>query len=143
MLFRSVTGFLAQSAMFKNWLVSMGFDPAQSWHWGFAAAGVGMTLAMVSFVRSSRNLQEPDHHLPLAGTDRAPLIRQTMVVIAGTLALLALGVASDIEGLTGLRWLFLFAPLGVLAIALKSGTDDGRRIASMRLTRLHRVLETD
>ena len=126
-----VTGFLAQSAMFKNWLVSMGFDPAQSWHWGFAAAGVGMTLAMVSFVRSSRNLQEPDHHLPLAGTDRAPLIRQTMVVIAGTLALLALGVASDIEGLTGLRWLFLFAPLGVLAIALKSGTDDGRRIAAI------------
>ena len=41
-----VTGFLAQSETFKGWLASNGFDPALSWHWGFAAAGVGMTLAL-------------------------------------------------------------------------------------------------
>ena len=31
-----VTGFLAQSPLFKDWLAAWGFDPAQSWHWGFA-----------------------------------------------------------------------------------------------------------
>jgi POT family proton-dependent oligopeptide transporter len=130
-----VTGFLAQSATFKTWLANAGFDPAQSWHWGFAAAGVGMTLAMMSFVRTSRNLQEPDHHLgPRAETTgRGARVRQTALVIAGTLALLILGVASDIDGLTGLRWLFLAAPLGVLALALNSGTEDGRRIAAIAI----------
>ena len=44
-----ITGFLAQSATFKGWLASSGFDPAASWHWGFGAAGVGMTIAMLVF----------------------------------------------------------------------------------------------
>ncbi|MEE9359916.1 MAG: oligopeptide:H+ symporter, partial [Hyphomicrobium sp.] len=30
-----ITGFLAQSSLFKEWLAAWGFDPAQSWHWGF------------------------------------------------------------------------------------------------------------
>ena len=48
-----VTGFLAQSATFKGWLASNGFDPALSWHWGFGAAGVGMTLALSSSDRAT------------------------------------------------------------------------------------------
>ncbi len=51
-----VTGFLAQSSTFKSWLASAGFDPAQSWHWGFGAAGVGMTISMVLFARNMRHL---------------------------------------------------------------------------------------
>ena len=42
-----ITGFLAQSAWFKGWLANAGFDPAASWHWGFAAAGIGMTIGAV------------------------------------------------------------------------------------------------
>ena len=30
-----------------------GFDPADSWHWGFGAAGVGMTLGLIVLLRCS------------------------------------------------------------------------------------------
>jgi POT family proton-dependent oligopeptide transporter len=42
-------GFLAQSDVFKNWLRSAGFVPEGSWHWGFAAAGVGMVAGLANY----------------------------------------------------------------------------------------------
>lgn len=44
-----VCGFLAQKDWFRQFLGSHGFDPTKSWHWGFAAAGVGMTLGLVQY----------------------------------------------------------------------------------------------
>lgn len=41
-----VCGWLAESATFKQWLIGRGFDPLQSWHWGFASAGVGMLVGL-------------------------------------------------------------------------------------------------
>ncbi len=52
-----VCGFLAQSQNFKDIIASMGFDPAMSWHWGFGAAGVGMTLGLIVFVLQRGRLQ--------------------------------------------------------------------------------------
>jgi POT family proton-dependent oligopeptide transporter len=43
-------GYLAQGESFKRFLSSMGFDPATSWHWGFGAAAVGMTLGLVVYL---------------------------------------------------------------------------------------------
>ncbi|MBA2733610.1 MAG: peptide MFS transporter [Acidobacteria bacterium] len=51
-----VCGFLAESQMFKNFLAARGFDPATSWHWGFGAAGVGMTLGLVVFLLQRQRL---------------------------------------------------------------------------------------
>src|SRR3982751_5015423 len=51
-----VVGFLAQSAGFRNFISSMGFNPNSSWHWGFAAAGVGMTLGLIQYVLGRRRL---------------------------------------------------------------------------------------
>ena len=51
-----VCGTLAQSKDFKNWLTSMGWDPHSSWHWGFAAAGVGMILGLIHYVVQSKQL---------------------------------------------------------------------------------------
>jgi dipeptide/tripeptide permease len=45
-----VCGFLAESQTFKDFLAARGFNPASSWHWGFGAAGVGMTLGLVVFL---------------------------------------------------------------------------------------------
>lgn len=45
-----VCGFLAQSEGFKTWLAGAGFDPNRSWHWGFAAAGVGMVLGLIQYL---------------------------------------------------------------------------------------------
>lgn len=51
-----VCGFLAQSQEFKNWLSSIGLEPTSSWHWGFAAAGVGMCLGLTHFILQRQRL---------------------------------------------------------------------------------------
>src|SRR5215216_8054260 len=51
-----LVGFLAQSQTFKNFIASMGFDPKSAWHWGFAAAGVGMTLGIIQYVLGQKRL---------------------------------------------------------------------------------------
>ncbi len=43
-------GYLAQGESFKGLLTSMGFDPTTSWHWGFGAAAVGMTLGLAVYL---------------------------------------------------------------------------------------------
>jgi POT family proton-dependent oligopeptide transporter len=51
-----VCGFLAQSGTFQRFLSSVGIDPKTSWHWGFAAAGVGMTFGLVTYLSFRRRL---------------------------------------------------------------------------------------
>lgn len=50
-------GYLAQHESFKEQLASWGLDPLSSWHWGFGAAGVGMTLGLVVFLSQRKRLQ--------------------------------------------------------------------------------------
>ena len=51
-----VVGFLAQSAWFRGVISSMGFEPNSAWHWGFGAAGVGMTLGIIQYILGRRKL---------------------------------------------------------------------------------------
>jgi POT family proton-dependent oligopeptide transporter len=51
-----VCGYLAQSDSWKSTLAGWGLDPKHSWHWGFAAAGVGMTLGLVVYVMQRARL---------------------------------------------------------------------------------------
>lgn len=44
-----VCGTLAQAPFVKVWLQSHGIDPNMSWHFGFAAAGVGMVLGLIQY----------------------------------------------------------------------------------------------
>jgi proton-dependent oligopeptide transporter, POT family len=53
-----VCGFLAQHEGFKNSLASLGFHPATSWHWGFGAAGVGMTLGLIIYLLNSKQFSQ-------------------------------------------------------------------------------------
>ncbi len=52
-----ICGYLAQSASFKEVLVSRGIDPAHSWHFGFGAAAIGMFLGLIIFHFGTRALQ--------------------------------------------------------------------------------------
>lgn len=124
-----VTGFLAQSVWFKNWLESAGFDPEKSWHWGFAAAGVGMTIAMLIFRRNARML--PDTRHEGAHAEDQSLFRHGAAVVGGTLALLALALLSDVEGFTWLRWLFLFLPIAGILYAASRPSQDAQRLAAI------------
>jgi proton-dependent oligopeptide transporter, POT family len=123
-----VTGFLAQSSMFKDWLSAAGFDPALSWHWGFGAAGVGMTISMLLFARNARHLKDP---APINPKVTSSFPRQAAYVAAATLGLLALAVLSDVSGLRWLRWLFIVLPLAGIVYGASRNSADARRLAAV------------
>jgi POT family proton-dependent oligopeptide transporter len=56
-----LTGWLAQSDAFKELLTGWGFDPIRSWHWGFAAAGVGMTIGLIVYLIQRHRLDNVGH----------------------------------------------------------------------------------
>ena len=51
-----IAGYLVQSEGFRARLMGWGLDPNSAWHWGFGAAGVGMTLGLVQYVLGHRAL---------------------------------------------------------------------------------------
>jgi POT family proton-dependent oligopeptide transporter len=51
-----VVGFLAQAQWFRHFISSMGLNPNSAWHFGFAAAGIGMTLGLVQYVIGGQSL---------------------------------------------------------------------------------------
>jgi proton-dependent oligopeptide transporter, POT family len=91
-----VTGYLAQDAGFRALLAGWGFDPNSSWHWGFGAAGVGMTLGLIQYVIGGRRLgsagMEP---APAESPAAAARVKQQATIwLGGGLALLVVfGVA--------------------------------------------------
>ncbi len=87
-----VTGWLAQSATWKAQLTAWGLDPQHSWHWGFAAAGVGMTLGLVNYVVQRERLAHVGH-APDAKLPR-PWGKLGLVALA-SLALIVVMKASD------------------------------------------------
>ncbi|MEM1370726.1 MAG: peptide MFS transporter [Pseudomonadota bacterium] len=105
-----ITGFLAQSELFKSWLEHMGFDPAHSWHWGFGAAGVGMTVAIVWFLVQQRRLVGiGDREAPPRGA-----ALQAVAVLASCGLLLAALVASDRPEFSFLQYLLVGLPMAAV-----------------------------
>ncbi|HEY9684342.1 MAG TPA: peptide MFS transporter [Drouetiella sp.] len=51
-----VCGYLAQGVEFKEWLAKMGIDPHVSWHFGFAAAGIGMIVGLIIYLLNAKLL---------------------------------------------------------------------------------------
>ena len=99
-----VTGWLAQSDTFRGLLASMGFNPESSWHWGFAAAAVGMFLGLVQYTLGSRHLS-PEGLRPVRPSDPVAAARADREVrrVGITLAALILaGVALVATGLVTL-----------------------------------------
>ncbi len=56
MLAPIVCGYLAQGTEFKAWLSSVGISPLVSWHFGFAAAGIGMVVGLIVYVTQAKLL---------------------------------------------------------------------------------------
>ncbi|MGE0856665.1 MAG: peptide MFS transporter, partial [Hyphomicrobiaceae bacterium] len=94
-----VTGYLAQNATFKSWLAANGFDPAHSWHWGFGAAGIGMSFALAVLWMRRDRLPGPPADL---AEERAGAYRQGAAVLAASAILLSGLLLSDLDGF---RWL--------------------------------------
>jgi len=122
-----VTGFLAQHSRFKALLARWGFDPAHSWHWGFAAAGVGMVLGVIVFAAFGRGLGDVGAR-PVRATGAR---RKTVLTLLGTLALWAVVWLSDRPGFTWIRILFLVAPIGLMIWFGYSKDAEARRLGAI------------
>ena len=77
-----VTGFLAQGAFFKRIIVGIGMNPAKSWHWGFAAAGVGMTLGVIQYVLGGKRLKDAGKKPTKEVTDKSSTQKLDLVTTA-------------------------------------------------------------
>jgi POT family proton-dependent oligopeptide transporter len=93
-----VVGFLAQGSWFKNVISSLGMNPNSSWHWGFAAAGVGMTLGVIQYLMGGRKLSHVGNK-PVARSQDTPLKEKEPIdYISWGLALIG-GVTGAILGI--------------------------------------------
>jgi len=124
-----ITGWLAQSDQFKGLLRGWGWDPAHSWHWGFAAAGVGMTVGLIVYLVSAKRIAHvgcaPDPNI------RRPWGRLALV-LAGAAVLFAFVYLSDTN--KNFEWLrYGYIVLPVLAIGWFGfrASLDAKRIAAV------------
>jgi proton-dependent oligopeptide transporter, POT family len=108
-----IAGFLAQDERFRAMLTGWGMDPNVAWHFGFGAAGVGMTLGLVQYTAFGRWLGEAGRTPGGAGTPAlAAKYRQQAIVWGGaSLGLLAL------VGLLGATGTMNITPTAVRDIA--------------------------
>ena len=84
---------LAQSDWFKGVLEDMGMDPRNSWHWGFAAAAVGMFFGLLQYMVTGKYLGEAGlHPSPPKNPAAAAKNRRTLQIGFGLTALAAAAV---------------------------------------------------
>jgi POT family proton-dependent oligopeptide transporter len=81
-----VVGWLAQSLWFRGFISSMGLDPNSAWHWGFGAAGVGMTLGIIQYLLGQKRLGtvggKPDFAARAAETENGNGLDYLTLVLA-------------------------------------------------------------
>ena len=84
-----VVGFLAQAEASRNFIAKLGFDPNSAWHWGFGAAGVGMTLGIIQYLIGQRKLAtvgEKPEQLPVAEKEprnRTDYVTMILSIVGG------------------------------------------------------------
>ena len=122
-----VVGWLAQGEQFKALLTGWGLDPTHSWHWGFGAAGIGMTIGMIVYLRHWHWLAHIGHP-PEADAPR-PWGKLVLVAL-GTAAMLGVMIASDY-----VAWInpivFALPFVGVIWFGVVKRDIDSRRIAAI------------
>jgi proton-dependent oligopeptide transporter, POT family len=124
-----VCGFLAQSEWFKGQLGRMGFHPEGSWHWGFAMAGVGMTLGLIQYLAARRRLSHVGNRpRKERGADAAESLPDDEAQSRNIRAGAASTAATVLKWLTWLLWAGALVMLVVAMISLgrflSSNGDD-------------------
>jgi proton-dependent oligopeptide transporter, POT family len=137
---QTVCGFFAQHPAFKEkFLVPFGIDVYACWHWGFAAAAVGMFFGVVVFVACGGLMGDAGlHPKPPANqreADRRVLILR--LILAGlltlaiaTAAVYATGISISVDAINiGFGTLYLLITVASFARIFLSGefNDDERR----------------
>jgi proton-dependent oligopeptide transporter, POT family len=148
-----VCGFLAQSQTFKDFLSGLGIAPESSWHWGFGAATVGMTLGVIQYALGGRRLGNVGIEAPgrtAARTASAEPNRSGLLFLVGAVVVLAvlLGVLHatgayllTFDHLTQVFFLVLpFVYFGYLFLMPGFTTVERKRMAAILLLFLFATL---
>jgi POT family proton-dependent oligopeptide transporter len=118
-----ICGYLAQSADFKAFLVGHGIAATSAWHFGFAAAAVGMLCGLIIFHFGTRALTGVGDPPEVTDPAERAKNRKTLASILGALGLfptlLAAAHYGDVYRLTQERIANVF---GVLLLGLFLGT---------------------
>ncbi len=122
-----VCGSLAQDQWFKDVLTRFGLDPLGCWHWAFGAAGVGMTLGLVTYVRRAATLSHVGAS-PLPSPEGRPWGKLALVAL-GSLALIGAMMLADRYKAVVIA-LFAIQIGAVLFFALRK-SEESRRIAAI------------
>ncbi|MFH0805206.1 MAG: oligopeptide:H+ symporter [Patescibacteria group bacterium] len=121
-----VTGFLAQSEVFGGWLTSWGYDPLRSWHWGFAAAAVGMFFGLVQYLVTGHRLGTAGMKPAVAkNATEAPANRRTLGlgIVAVLVIVVGLGLFDRTATyLSNVQW--TSSEEGVLVTGSKPGSNQ-------------------
>jgi proton-dependent oligopeptide transporter, POT family len=99
-----VVGFLAQSQWFRDFITARGFDPNSVWHWGFGAAGVGMTLGIVQYLLPFTIKMNPKAFRVLIGALIGFLVWYLLSALTGTLRPLVSGFIGLVIGVLLAVW---------------------------------------
>ena len=123
-----ITGYLAQSDAWKERLSAWGLNPLHSWHWGFAAAGVGMTLGLIVYLLQRQRLAHVGNAPVLASGQSRPWGRLLLVTISSVALIFAMK-ASDTYPVI-VYALFGLQIAAILFFAFRSDSDS-KRIAAI------------
>jgi proton-dependent oligopeptide transporter, POT family len=123
-----VTGYLAQSAQWKTTLARWGLDPVRSWHWGFAAAGVGMTLGLIYYLATAKRIAHVGH-APAREIPRP--WGKLALVLGGAVLFFLYVVKSDEPRFHWMRWLYLAGPVAAIVWFAPRRGIEARRMAAV------------
>jgi POT family proton-dependent oligopeptide transporter len=123
-----VTGYLAQSEGWRAQLTAWGLNPATSWHWGFGAAGVGMTLGLIVYILQRERLAHVGS-APAPEADGSRPWGKLGLVALGSLALIVAMKASDTYPVI-VYVLFALQVAAILFFAFRPD-EDSKRMAAM------------
>ena len=95
-----ICGWLAQSEQFRGFLGSVGIRPESSWHWGFAAAAVGMFFGIVQYLAGWKHLGQAGMN-PVVPDDPAEQARSRRRLRNGVVAVIVLAAGIAMLGRMG------------------------------------------
>ena len=128
-----VTGWLAQGSTFKGLLTWWGISPERSWHFGFAAAAVGMGLGLVQYLAGGRDLGDVGRRPSHGGTVPRGFLYgaagAATAIVVGVTLLAYVGLLSPALVTEGVGYLLLIVTAGffVWLFGAKQWTTGERR----------------
>jgi POT family proton-dependent oligopeptide transporter len=123
-----ITGFLAQGSWWKGTLAGWGLNPLHSWHWGFATAGVGMTLGLIVYVRQRARLAHVGHTPVRAPGEARPWGRLALVALASVGLILMMKLGDEHPWV--IKALFALQVAAVIYFAVQR-SQESKRIAAI------------